>query len=376
MVLTKGIPEESNGWEQLVYASAVQQSIMLSQYHQYWSEPNESLVGYNFDTNSWDVVDMGGLFHTENMPEGGESQGYFEYNPNNNTLEYYCCTTGSNQAENVFHTWWYDVVGQTGIDKHTSPKPPYTALQPAGAFDAAHDTYIFEGGDSFVGTWTYNPNTNVWQKMSPNGTSPNPSLILAAMAYSSAAQQTYLFGGYDGTTYSSDLYAYDVPTNTWTLITPTNGVQPPGRYRHGFAYDSTNNVFLLYGGQNASGVLGDSWIFDPAANTWTKLNPSQSPPIAASPVWGRLAYDSDHNAFVLAQQGQGGYFGGAWTPYAIQTWLFRYQGGGPNAGNLPTSAQPTAGSLNHNIASWAKDAGVGKFRKLAVCRLVRNRIAV
>src|SRR5690242_6969717 len=83
MVLTKGIPEESNGWEQLVYASAVKQSIMLSQYHQHYSEVNESLVGYNFDTNRWDVVDMGGLFHTENMPEGGESQGYFGYNPNN-----------------------------------------------------------------------------------------------------------------------------------------------------------------------------------------------------------------------------------------------------------------------------------------------------
>ena len=51
-VLSRGLPESSNDWEQLVYVHAIQQSVMLSQYHQTNSEPNESLVGYNFDTNS------------------------------------------------------------------------------------------------------------------------------------------------------------------------------------------------------------------------------------------------------------------------------------------------------------------------------------
>src|ERR1017187_2155756 len=355
MAPTQGIPAESNGWEQLVYASAVKQSIMFSQYHQYYSEVNENLVGYNFDTNSWAVVDMGGLFHTENIPEGGESQGYFGYNPNNNTIFYHCCTSGSNQAENANHDWWFDVVGQSGLDKHTSPKPPFGALQPAGAFDVAHDKFVFEGGDSFVGTWTYDPTANVWEKMATNGTGPNPSLILAGMAYSTAAQKVYLFGGFDGTDYYSDIYSYDIPSNTWTLISPAGGITPSGRYRFGFAYDSVNNIFLLYGGQNASGILGDTWVFNPATSAWTQLTPAQSPPIAASPVWARLAYDSDHNSFVLAQQGQGGYFGGIWTPYAIQTWLFRYAGSGPNAGTSAPTTHPAAGSINRNAASWAKE---------------------
>jgi hypothetical protein len=358
MVLTRGVPEESNGWEQLVYASGVKQSVMLSQYHQQYSEVNESLVGYNFVTNSWDVVDMGGLFHTENMPEGGESQGYFGYNPHNDTIVYYCCTTGSNQVENAFHTWWYDVLGQSGIDKHTSPKPPNTALQPAGTFDPAHNVFVFEGGDSFVGTWTYDPVANAWHKLTTNGTSPNPSLILAGMAYDTVDQRVYLFGGYDGTTYYSTLYAYDVPTNTWSLISPAGGRTPAGRFRHAFAYDSTNNVFLLYGGENGSGILGDTWVFNPTTRTWTELTPPQSPPIAASPVWARLAYDSDHNAFVLAQQGLNGYFGGSWTALSIQTWLFRYRGSGPNAGTLASTAAPAAGSINRNNTSWAKEATI------------------
>jgi hypothetical protein len=182
MVLTRGVPAATNGWEQLVYVPPLKQSVMLSLYHQRYSEPNESLVGYNFDTNSWDVLDMGGLLHTENMPEGGESQGYFDFYPNNNTIVYHCCTTGSNQPENAFHTWWFDVLGQSGRDKHTSPKPPFSALQPGGVFDAAHNRLVVHGGDSFVGTWTYDPDANAWQHVNATGTLPNPSLILPAMA--------------------------------------------------------------------------------------------------------------------------------------------------------------------------------------------------
>ncbi|MGA7410279.1 MAG: hypothetical protein WBW33_07325, partial [Bryobacteraceae bacterium] len=208
MVLTRGIPAATNGWEQLVYVPPLQQSVMLSMYHQFDSEPNESLVGYQFDTNSWSILDMGGDFHTENMPEGGESQGYFGYNPNNQTIVYHCCTSGSNQAENANHTWWYDVLGQSGRDKHTSPKPPFADLLSGGTFDPAHNQFIFHGGDSYVGTWAYDPVANAWQQMNPGGTPPDPSLLLPGVAYSTAEQKVYLFGGYapDTGTYTSGLY--------------------------------------------------------------------------------------------------------------------------------------------------------------------------
>jgi hypothetical protein len=239
---------------------------MLSLYHQRYSEPNESLVGYSFDMNSWAVLNMGGLIHTETMPEGGESQGYFGFNPNNNTLVYHCCTS----------------------------------------------------------------------------------------VYSSATQKMYMFGGCDAKGCYSDLYESDVSALSWRLIVP-NGPKPPARYRHGFAYDSTNNIFMVYGGQNGTSILGDTWIFDPAANQWQQLAPPTSPPITNAAVFARLAYDSDHNVFILAQQGLGGYFGGAWTTYALQTWLFRYKGVGPNAGTVASNPQPSAGSLNRNASSWGKD---------------------
>lgn len=354
-VLTGDLPAQTNDWEQLVYVPALQRSVMLSQYHQNNSEPNESIVGYNFDINAWDVLDMGGLFHTENMPEGGESQGYFDFNPNNNTIDYHCCTSGSNQAENVNHTWWFDVVGQSGRDKQTPLEP--TSLQPGGAFDVAHNVAVMYGGGSYVGTWLYDPVANVWLPTATLGTPPDPSVILPGMAYSSSAQQVVLYGGRSssGSTYYADLYSYDVPSNTWTFISPAGGFKPPPRCCMNFAYDSTNNIFLLYGGRNASGVLGDTWVYDPVANAWTQLNPPISPTVNSVSDFTKLAYDSDHNVFVLAHLGSGGYFGGKWSALAFQTWLFRYAGAGPNAATLLSTTQPAAGGLNRNLTSWAKD---------------------
>ena len=355
LVTTAGIPASTNNWEQLVYVHSLQQSVMLSIFHQTDSEPNESLVGYNFDTNAWDILDMGGLFHTENMPEGGESVGFLGYNPNNNTLIYHCCVSGSNQAENLNHTWWYDLAGQSGRDKQVPAEPPYMDLQPGGAFDVAHNVFVMFGGSSNIGTWIYDPVGNTWQAMLTGGTPPDPSYILPGVAYDSNNQQIYLFGGKDGSTYSSNLYTYSYATNTWTLLSPVDGVTPPGRYRTNLAYDSTNNVFLLYGGQNGTAVFGDTWIYDPVANTWTQLNPAQSPTLGTAADFVRLDYDSDHNAFVLAHKGSGAYFGGAWKTLPLQTWLFRYAGTGPNAGTLLNTTQPVSGSMNSNAASWAKD---------------------
>lgn len=354
-VLTRDLPVQTNDWEQLVYVPAIQRSVMLSQYHQNNSEPNESIIGYNFDTDAWDVLDMGGLFHTENMPEGGESQGYFDFNPLNNTIDYHCCTSGSNQQENVSHTYWFDVLGQSGRDKGTPVEP--SALQAGGAFDVAHNVAVLYGGNSYVGTWLYNPNTNFWQPITALGTLPDPSVILPGMAYSTTAQQVFLYGGKSssGTTFYPDLYYYDVPLNTWSIVSPANGVKPPARCCMNFAYDSTNNIFLLYGGRNASGVLGDTWVYDPTANLWTQLFPPVSPSVNSVADFIRLAYDSDHNVFVLAHLGTGGYFGGNWGSLAMQTWLFRYAGAGPNAATQLSTSAPSPGSIDRYLQSWAKD---------------------
>jgi hypothetical protein len=366
MVPTKGLPIQTVGWEKLVYSPAIKKAVMLGNYHELGSEPNRGLVAYDFESHRWDLLDVGNSFHTENMPEGGHPSGMFTYNPNENVFVYYCCASGSNQAENVNHTWWYDPIGQSGRDKFTAPKPGLP-LEATAAFNAASNKLVLHG----AGTWTYDPAVNSWQRMTPKkeaqggATFPSifDSLAMQSMAYNSVDQKVYMFGGRSGygpgQVFSNDIYTYDVGTNTWTLLNPT-GARPSPRQKAAFAFDSTNNVFLLFGGHNDSGLatspaaMKDTWIYNPVSNTWTELSPAQSP----SPYMGAfeaLTYDSDHNAFILALAGQGGYADGKWSGYSTQTWLFRYEGEGSNPGaSQPAAAAVTTG-MNEAVDTWAKE---------------------
>jgi hypothetical protein len=163
----------------------------------------------------------------------------------------------------------------------------------------------------------------------------------------------YLFGGRigygAGQRFSDDVYAYDVPTNAWTLLRPA-GERPPGRQKAGFAYDERRDAFLLYGGHNDSGIadppppFSDTWLFDARACAWSRLHPRGSPPAGA--VFGRLAYDAGQDAFVLAARGDRGYAAGPGAGYAVQTWMLRAADAGT----------PTTPTESHGFAGgWADD---------------------
>ncbi len=365
MIATHGMPVQKVGWEKLVYARAMKKSIMLGNYHEISSEPNRGLSAYDFTNNRWDLVDVGDSFHTENMPEAGHPGGAFAWDPNDNVILSYCCASGSNQPENVNHTWWFDPVGQVGRDKFTAPKPGIP-LEASAAFDSADNKLILHG--SGFGTWSYDPTGNAWTQLQTNNIVQGTQTFNAgfdaiaeqSMTYDSANNKVYLFGGRlgygTGEVFLNDIYSYDVATNTWTLLNPA-GAKPAPRQMAGFAYDSTNNVILLFGGYTDSSLsnpaFSDTWIYDPVANSWTQLNPAQSPPPAAP--FESLTYDSDDNAFVMAIPGTSGYADGTWAGYPMQTWLFRYNGSGPNPGAGQAVIPSSPGSINRNATGWAEE---------------------
>jgi hypothetical protein len=354
MIPTKGLPVQSVGYEKLVYAPApIKKAMMLGNYLGIGSEPNESLLAYDFETNAWSVLDKGARFHSEYMPEGGHPSGDFAYDPNRKVLMYLCCGSASQQAENLKLMWWYDPIGQSGRSKPTPLKPPI-ALLSGSSFNALTDTYVLHGGTSFLGTWTYNPVTSEFQKQTTGGTPPDPSVLSPAVTYNTDDQRVYLFGGVNPAAYSNDLFAYDGASNTWSKLNPT-GPLPAPRARAGFAYDSTNKVFMLYGGLDDSKTYNDTWIYNPATNAWNQLTLPQSPPLGAAAPFEMLTYDSDHNVFILVLSGTGGYADFQWGHYALQTWLFRYAGTGPNAGFAQPNVSITPGAVNRN-GGWAKEA--------------------
>ncbi|MFQ6107805.1 MAG: Ig-like domain-containing protein, partial [Thermoplasmata archaeon] len=96
-----------------------------------------------------------------------------------------------------------------------------------------------------------------------------------------------IFGGYGPGGYKNDTWEYDYASNTWTQIV-TNPT-PPSREWPGMAYDSTNEVCVLFGGMNSSGVLKDTWEYDVNTNSWEETSPFFGPKeMFSSP----LAFDS------------------------------------------------------------------------------------
>jgi len=364
-VLTHGFPVQAVGWEKLVYATAVKKSIMQSDYHEMGSEPNRGLMAYDFAANRWDILESGDFAHTATMSEGGHPVGAFDYNPTASVITSYCCGSGSSGVEVPFHTWWYDPIGQTGRDK-MPPVKPGSYSEATASIARATGKLVFSSAG-----WIYDPSANAWSQSSPakvvqeGGVFPAyfDSIAMASSAFDSSNGMIYLFGGRlnygPGETFLNDLYAYDPTANSWTLLKPA-GSPPAPRQKAAWAYDSTNNVFLLFGGYNDSGLdspappFNDTWIYDPVANQWTQVNPPQSPVVTSAP-FERMAYDPDDNVFILVVQGNGGYADGNWTAAAAQTWLFRYQGTGPNPGAVTPSYSSTPGGINRNHDGWAQE---------------------
>jgi hypothetical protein len=354
MVPTRGLPAQTVGYEKLVYATApLKKAAMLGNYHSLGTEPNQAITAYDFDTNSWTVLDIGGSFRTEHMPEAGHPVGGFAYDPNGQQFLYYCCASGSNQAENVYGMWSFDPIGLTGRSRQTALRPGAIQYH-TSTFDVANNVYVLHGGGSFVGTWLYDPATNTFKQVTGTGTPPDPSVNQAAMTYNTADSRVWLFGGQIGAGFSNDLFAYNVSTNKWTKIEPAGGVKPTPRWRSGFAYDSLNNVFMVYGGQDDTRTYNDTWIYEVAANTWTQVATPTAPVTDGVGPFETLAYDSDHNAFMLVMRGPNGYTDGVFR-HSAQTWFFRYGGPGPNPGNTLPVVVSSTGGLNRGPQGWAKE---------------------
>ena len=188
----------------------------------------------------------------------------------------------------------------TSITADPVVAPEWTDLQPAGAspvprfghslvYDPVGGKVILFGGrdtEDYVDTWAFDSKTDTWSLLSPGGRRPW-ARHGHALVYEPTHGKIILFGGTSmaGLLLGlNDLWIYDPAANTWTMLTP-NGDVPPGRSGHSLAYDPVSKKVILFGGSAQSQYLGDTWTYDPAANTWTQLTPlgdQPSPRSAAS----------------------------------------------------------------------------------------------
>jgi hypothetical protein len=149
----------------------------------------------------------------------------------------------------------------------TGPSANATAL----AYDQARKRTVLFGGHGFNNqTWEWNGST--WTLASPTGAIPSGRWA-HKLAYDTQQQVTVLFGGADSTGYKGDTWEWN--GMTWTLRA-VSGSSP--RRQYAMAYDSQRHVTVLFGGRNGSSDLGDTWEWDSLAGTWSlKSNTGPSP---------------------------------------------------------------------------------------------------
>lgn len=123
---------------------------------------------------------------------------------------------------------------------------------------------------SHCGTWTFSESTKSWKAIEqPLGRQPS-ARILPGMAYDSDAKKIVLFGGDDLTRCVGDTWVYDCASRAWSEVKPP--VSPQARAGHALVYVPAQKTMLLVGGYGGNWTpLKDAWAFNTVKGEWTKL---------------------------------------------------------------------------------------------------------
>ena len=126
--------------------------------------------------------------------------------------------------------------------------------------------------------WEFDLTTNTWSNITPTDeTAPKPYRRNEHTSIYYNNKMVVFGGGYTGDNYLNDVWEFDLTTNTWSNITPTDETAPKVRSGHTSIY--YNNKMIVFGGISGSERLNDLWEFDLTTNTWRDITPNPQPPV-------------------------------------------------------------------------------------------------
>ncbi|MFW9789332.1 MAG: kelch repeat-containing protein, partial [Candidatus Thorarchaeota archaeon] len=182
-------------------------------------------------------------------------------------------------------TWRFDCDTREWTELHptTTPLARYGHVM---VYDESINLIVLTAGNTASqghqhDTWTYNASANVWTELTPIGTPDR--LKWPSMTYDSVNQKCILFGGQIGDNPVDHTWVYDAQQNTWTRQYPSNA--PSARINAGLAFDSENNITILFGG-TALGAhqFDDTWTYSYESNAWTNVTYGAGPSSSTTPT--------------------------------------------------------------------------------------------
>jgi hypothetical protein len=375
-IAANGPPLQVFAYDKTNYVNSLDAHCIFGGFHQaLTSERNNSLGCYSYSENRYFTLTRSGSFHDEHTSGMGHSVGIQWYDEDRDVIAYMSDGSGSNSQELKFgHLWEFDVAGLSQRDRivsGTDARPWFTSSgTPSNSTcrDTINNKTLLFPNASGRGA-IYNPTTNLWTIATATG--QPPTLGFPAMAFNSGDGKCYIYGG---TSSGSNIYSYDIATDTWAgplVTTCTGGTcstnKPPIRQAAFLAYSSAANMFLMGGGVNTLGAgtaFTDTWTFNPSTLAWTLLAPAASFPSGGNlnNVHERCQYDTANDVFVLLVEGAGPtpYAQGTWTAYYSKVYAYALAGSTPlNYGRTANTYTPTSGSLNRVTPTATSNSAIG-----------------
>jgi len=199
-------------------------------------------------------------------------------------------------------TWEWD--GSEWSRVGTTDKPA-TRSAPALAYEKDGQSLLF-GGSTFSDD-SYRWTGSGWASLTV--AHKPPGRIGHQLARNGDGTELLLFGGINAdSSYRNDTWLWDRNDNDW--LAQTAATNPSARADYALTYDVQNGVWLLFGGNDGSTHLNDTWQYD--GTTWEKLElePEESPPARS---YGTLTYDvSRGRAVLFGGRNNGGYLEDVW----------------------------------------------------------------
>ena len=180
---------------------------------------------------------------------------------------------------------------------------PTERLGHVAVHDPLRDRMLVFGGRTPTGTplsdvWAYDLAQQKWTLLSPAGTPPSPRFQHHAV-YDPVRDRLIVFGGAGlPGTLLGDVWALELSESpAWTPLAPT-GTPPSPRRAHSLIYDSLRDRLVMAGGLDASGRLNDAWTLSLTGTpAWSPIVPIGLIPL---PRWGHSAvYDAARDRMVM-----------------------------------------------------------------------------
>jgi hypothetical protein len=225
-------------------------------------------------------------------------------------------------------TWLFSLRVATWMERHPTVSPT-----PRSDSEVAYDPLVgsvllvggFDGTAYLGDVWAYTPNNDTW---SPRPASVEPSRRAdGRMVYIDGQDWFILFGGNDFSGpnrafhHLGDTWMYTWDSNRWTPLDLKEG--PGARDYPMLAFDPVTKLVFLTGGYGNGTILNDLWAFNTTSDAWTNLTPAISPPARFAAVGG---FDLADGVLVL-------FSGLANTGLLADTWQYAYgpllEGPGP-----------------------------------------------